>query len=103
MTEARTNECPTLTIGTKRRRKKTHVHSAGITTLSDRRPQRRAPAARRIEQIGMQGRLEPVDIPCAAHRLETLGHAFGITMLAALRDLDATRYRVPGHLGPLDI
>ena len=57
----------------------------------------------RFFQYGLvNSEVEPVPVFFNAHRLEPCRHSLGVAMLAAVADLRAARYRVPGGLGPFD-
>ncbi|GIV51987.1 MAG: hypothetical protein KatS3mg038_2508 [Candidatus Kapaibacterium sp.] len=62
-----------------------------------------APAFRQIDQIRMERNLKAVTISVCSHRLQSLGEALGIAMLAPLANLCAASYRVPGRIRPLDV
>ena len=61
-----------------------------------------APIQRLINNIRLKRGLERISITRLAHRLEALRHPFCIAVLAAWADFGATRYGIPGCVGPFD-
>ena len=54
------------------------------------------------EAFGTERDIEPTSEWMTGHAAEALGEPFGVTMIAAPRDLGAARHGVPGGVGPLD-
>jgi hypothetical protein len=64
---------------------------------------RLSPAARNVEQIGVQRHLKAVPVAITPHGREALCHALSVAVFATLTDLGTPRDGIPGHLGPLDV
>jgi hypothetical protein len=61
-----------------------------------------APAEREGQQIGVERDGEAVPVAGIAHRVETDGESFGVTVLAPRADLCAARDGAPGGVRPFD-
>ena len=59
--------------------------------------------ARKVDEIVMQRRCELIRTPGASHQVEAMRQPLGVTVFAALTDLDTARNRVPRHFSPFDI
>jgi hypothetical protein len=61
---------------------------------------RSSPSERLIEALVMQGDLETIGVFFKPHSLQSARHHLGIAMGTPLRNLGATRYRIPRFVSP---